>query len=154
MILSFISLSVSYYFFLIPSCTDRECMLVTAGMAVQQMNILIRWPIRRQKLGYCILVPFIHIHYILSWNFPFSFPSPPVFLSLIPTIGMYYSDRRHALDRFYCVHYCSKKHFNLQISVTRGIFQYTMYTVRAIGNCRIFNTVKSISVYYFNQQFT
>lgn len=85
MILSFICLSISY-FFLILSCVAQECMRVTAGVPVQQMNTLIRWPFRGQKLGDCTLIafyPYSLCTRILSQNLPFSFPSFSCFSSSI-----------------------------------------------------------------------
>jgi len=61
-IFSFMSLSISHLFsFLIHitlSYAASECMRVTAGVSVQQMNILIRRPLRWQKPGDCTLIAF------------------------------------------------------------------------------------------------
>lgn len=85
----------------------RECMRVTAGVPVQQMNILIRRPFHSQKPGDCTLIAFypyplypitglsVFISVILRFSLPCSF-----------NVSFEPSSRS---DRFYCVHYLTEK---------------------------------------------
>lgn len=84
-IFSFMSLSISHLFsFLIHitlSYAASECMRVTAGVSVQQMNILIRRPLRWQKPGDCTLIAF--------YPYPLLYPLHP-FAGLFAFISSFF----------------------------------------------------------------
>jgi len=64
--------------------------------------------------------PTLYPHYILSQDFPLSFPSVALqwtFLLLFATRGSF--EIRHTVGQgFYCIHYLTKKHSNLHLLTT------------------------------------
>lgn len=93
------SLSISHLFsFLIHtaaalSCVARECVRVTAGVPMQQMNILIRRPLRWQKLGdYTLTSPFTLTNTV-STLYPFSGLS--VFISVASSTVVFLASLRY-----------------------------------------------------------
>jgi hypothetical protein len=122
-IFSFMSLSISHLFsFLIHitlSCAVRECMRVTAGVPEQQMNILIRRPLRWRKPGDCTLIAFcprpsfrrtFRFHFVALCSLSCSSPLHVDLLNLHHAVG----------QGFYCVHYLTEKHSNLHLLTDIG----------------------------------